>query len=588
MKINLNHYLLSQLKRRMPIGKRNVSDIFFLAFTLSAILFLFPIAIALHWANLDISAYTAYAGLIIISISILIWKNTKRINIALLVYEFTLFGLVLINAYLNGGVNSPVMVWLGVVPLLPLFIKSIQWAYVFLSLAFAVVLIFYGFTFHLNVSESEKSQHFFSAIMFGTFILTQTVLISTVHGIASNRLKKIARNNKRLLLLTEQLSLANEHKEKFLSNVSHEMRTPLNVIHGYLDLLRTRTDLPSEAREHISHVHGASTHMLCLINDLLDYSQIRQGQFTMAIQPVELPTLIQQIFMALNHQAQKKQLSYIYEASATLPKWVKTDPTRLTQILINLLGNAIKFTARGQIQLTVTYRHTHGSADGALHIEVRDTGPGIPLNELDKIYAPFYQIQNVQNMSHGHALQGNGLGLAITKTLIHNWRGKIKVSSTVGAGSIFHVEIPMVEYSDLMITQTAEPPSHFESPRTPQSILVVDDHALNRMVACATIRNHFPNCQIDQAGNGQEALQKMAVQIYDVVLLDIVMPDFSGIEVLRTVRTTYPAPYCAVKTIAFTANVEADIKDQCERTGFDGFLSKPFNAQTLIQMLNYS
>jgi signal transduction histidine kinase len=129
--------------------------------------------------------------------------------------------------------------------------------------------------------------------MFGTFILMQTVLISTVHGIASNRLRRIAKNNKRLLVMTEQLSLANKHKEKFLSSFSHKMRTLLNFIHGYLDLLRANIDLLTEAHEHISHVHGSSTHMLSLINDLLDYSQICQGQFTMAVQSVELPVLIQ-------------------------------------------------------------------------------------------------------------------------------------------------------------------------------------------------------------------------------------------------------------------------------------------------------
>ncbi len=572
----------------MPIGKRNYGDIFFIAFTLSAIVFLIPIAIALFWANLEASAYTAFAGVIMVAICIFIWKNTKQLKIALLIYELTLIALVLANAYLNGGVGSPVMVWLGIVPLLPLFIASIQWAYAFLGLAFAAVLFFYGFTLNLAFSESEKSQHFFAAIMFCTFIMAQTVLISTVHGIASNRLKRIAKNNIRLLVMTEQLSLANEHKEKFLSSVSHEMRTPLNVIHGYLDLLRARIDLPPEAHEHISHVHGSSTHMLSLINDLLDYSQIRQGQFTMAIQPVELPALIQQVFMALNHQAEKKHLSYTYTASSTLPKWVKTDPTRLTQILINLLGNAIKFTAKGQIQLIVTYRDDHGSGNGTLHIEVSDTGPGIPAHELDKICTPFYQIPNAQNTPHGHALQGNGLGLAITQALINNLRGQIQVTSMVGSGSVFHVDIPMVESSDKISAKPASSPTHLQSPQKPLTILVVDDHALNRMVASATIRKHFPDCQIDQAENGQEALQKMAVEIYDVVLLDIVMPDLSGIEVLRTVRTTYPAPYCAVKTIAFTANVEADIKDQCERTGFDGFLSKPFNAQTLIQMVSHA
>lgn len=572
----------------MPLGKRTFGDIFFLAFTLSAIIFLIPISIALYWVKLEASAYTAFAGLMMVTLCIFIWKKTQQLKIPLLIYELTLLALVLVNAYLNGGIGSPVMVWLGIVPLLPLFIASIQWAYAFLGLAFTAVLVFYGLTENLNLSEAEKSQNFFAAIMFGTFILAQTVLISTVHGIASNRLKRIAKNNQRLLILTEQLSLANEHKEKFLSSVSHEMRTPLNVIHGYLDLLRARIDLPTEAHEHISHVHGASTHMLSLINDLLDYSQIRHGQFTMAIQPVELPALIQQIFMALNHQAEKKQLLYTCTVSSTLPKWVKTDPTRLTQILINLLSNAIKFTVKGQIKLTVKFFQDHGSSNGSLHVEVSDTGPGIPSNELEKIYAPFYQIPNAQNTTHGHALQGNGLGLAITQALINNLRGKIQVSSIVGFGTVFNVEIPMVDLSDQMLAAPTDSQTQIELRKSPLIILVVDDHALNRMVASATIRKHFPDCQIDQAENGQEALQKMSVKIYDVVLLDIVMPDLSGIEVLRTVRTTYPQPYCAVKTIAFTANVEADIKDECERTGFDGFLSKPFNAQTLIQMVSHA
>ena len=177
----MNHYLLSQLKRRMPNGKRNFRDIFFLSFTLSAIIFLIPIGIALQWAHLNTSAYSAYVGVILIVISIFVWKYTTHINIALLIYEFTLLALVLINAYFNGGVSSPVMVWLGIVPLLPLFIASIKWAYAFLSLAFTAVLFFYVFTVNSNLVQTEKSQYVFAAIMFCTFIMTQMILISTVH-----------------------------------------------------------------------------------------------------------------------------------------------------------------------------------------------------------------------------------------------------------------------------------------------------------------------------------------------------------------------------------------------------------------------
>jgi signal transduction histidine kinase/CheY-like chemotaxis protein len=417
--------------------------------------------------------------------------------------------------------------------------------------------------------------------------MAQTVLISTVQGITANRLRKTAKDNKRLRILTEQMRLAHEHKDKFLSHVNHEMRTPLNVINGYLSLLQTREDLPPDTREQIEQLCSASTHMLSLVNDLLDYSQIHQGQFTLAIQPVELPTLINQAFGTFQHQARQKNLEFICTQSPTLPRWVHTDPTRLTQILLNLLGNAIKFTFQGQVRLDVSSSPHAQTGNPMMHIIVSDTGPGIPAAVLNKIYAPFYQLHPPQTLQNGNALHGNGLGLAITQGLVKNWQGNIEVSSTLGKGSTFHVSIPM---------SAINPVAAFAGPQTkaaaaaaaalmPLRILVVDDHAMNRMVASATIRKHLPDCRIDQAENGQQALQKMASELYDVVLLDIVMPDLSGIEVLQAVRQTYPEPYRNVRTIAFTANVEADIKAECERTGFDGFLSKPFNVHTLMQML---
>lgn len=572
----------------MPIGKRSERDIFFLSFTLSAIVFLVPISIALQWAQLHASALTAISGLALVSACIWIWKNTAYIKTALLLYEGTLLALVLVNAHLMGGVTSPVMVWLGIVPLLPLFIASLKWTYAFLGLAFMAILAFYGLTFITaeHPSSASSVEELFAALMFGTFIMAQTVLISTVQGITANRLRKIAKDNRRLRTLTEQMGLANEHKDKFMSHVNHEMRTPLNVIHGYLELLRQRQDLPADVQEPIEHLCSASTHMLSLVNDLLDYSQIHQGQFTLAIQPVELPALIAQVFGTLQHQAQQKKLEFTCTHSPRLPRWVQTDPTRLTQILLNLLGNAIKFTSQGQVRLDVNFTPNEDTTDGSLDLVVSDTGPGIPASVLNKIYAPFYQLQPQQPLQNGHALQGNGLGLAITHGLVKNWQGTIEVNSTLGKGSSFHVRIPLSAASPV----TSSPPlptlTAAKTSPTPLRILVVDDHAMNRMVASATIRKHLPECQIEQAENGHQALQKMAVELYDVVLLDIVMPDLSGIDVLQTVRQTYPEPYRNVRTIAFTANVEANIQDQCKRTGFDGFMSKPFNVQTLMQMLN--
>jgi hypothetical protein len=206
---NLNHRLLIRLKRRMPIGKRSERDIFFLSFTLSAIVFLVPISIALQCAQLHASALTAISGLALVSACIWIWKNTAYIKTALLLYEGTLLALVLVNAHLMGGVTSPVMVWLGIVPLLPLFIASLKWTYAFLGLAFMAILAFYGLTFITaeHPSSASSVEELFAALMFGTFIMAQTVLISTVQGITANRLRKIAKDNRRLRTLTEQMVL---------------------------------------------------------------------------------------------------------------------------------------------------------------------------------------------------------------------------------------------------------------------------------------------------------------------------------------------------------------------------------------------
>lgn len=585
---SFNHRLLISLKRRMPVGKRSESDIFFFSFTLSAIVFLIPISLTLEFAQMRASANTAYAGLIVISTCIWIWKTTEHIKTALVIYEMTLLSLVLVNAYLLGGVTSPVMVWLGVVPVLPLFIASLKWSYTFLIFSFMAVLLFYALSFSdiLQFTTANKTEQLFAALMFCTFIMAQTVLISTVQGTTANRFRRIAKDNQRLSTLTDQLGLAHEHKDKFLSHVSHEMRTPLNVIHGYLELIRTRQDLPIEIQEQIKHLSSASTHMVSLVNDLLDYSQIHQGQFTLAFQPVELPALLNQVFNTLQNQAHQKNLELIYTTAPMVPRWVQTDPTRLTQIIFNLIGNAIKFTSHGQVRLDVDYMNNEDNSNENLVISVIDTGPGIPAAVLNKIYSPFYQLHTPEGFQNGDALKGNGLGLAIVQGLVKKWQGDIKVISTLGVGSKFIVSIPMFKAEKAQFTPALGP---LEKPKTqplPTRILVVDDHAMNRMVAAATIRKNLPECQVEQAENGQQALQKMAIERFDVVLLDIIMPDLSGIEVLQTVRQTFPEPYRNVRTIAFTANVEADIKDQCERTGFDGFLSKPFNAQTLMEMLS--
>jgi len=578
---NASYRLLSLLKRRMPVGRRQENDVFFVAFAVSALVFLLPIAVGLQLVHLQASAYSACVGLGLIALALWVWKHTGHLKAALLLYEGTLLALILLNVHLLGGVMSPVMVWLGIVPLLPLFIASLRWAYVFLALSFLAVLVFYMLSAQdTGHSRQEKA---LAAMMFGTFIVTQMVLVGTVAGVATRRLRQIHKDNRRLRILTEQLRLSHTHKDRFLSSVSHEMRTPLNAIHGYLDLLRGRHDLPAEAAEHIGHAATAAAHLLGLINDLLDYAQIRQGQFTLSPQPVQLPALLQSAHTTLRALADEKGLAYTLHLSPQLPDWVQADPHRLTQILLNLLGNAIKFTARGQVALHAHYQ-PHSPQQGTLALRVVDTGPGIPEVLIEKIFTPFFQAQVQAHTSAqpGVALHGNGLGLSITDSLVKAWRGGIDIDTRLGEGSTFTVHLPVGLSA---ACRPAPRPGEALPHAAPLRLLIVDDHAMNRMVAAATLRKAMPQLSIDQAENGQQGLEKLSSQRYDLVLLDIVMPDMSGIEVLQKVRQNCPPPYRHVKALAFTANLDAEVRAQCEQAGFDGFLAKPFNASSLINTL---
>ncbi len=220
-----------KVKKCMPIGQRDEKNLFFISFAISALFFLIPIAIGLQLANFKKSAYSAYIGTAIIAISLALWKILKTTKIPFLLFQATLLWLVLYNAAILGGVISPTLVWLGIVPLLPIFVLSIKWAYIQLSFAFASIITFY--IFDIGANKNLLISNFtmgaaFATGMFSTFIITQTILISTVVGISHSNLRKVHKKNRRLIKLSTQLSITNGHKDKFLTNISHEMRTPLN------------------------------------------------------------------------------------------------------------------------------------------------------------------------------------------------------------------------------------------------------------------------------------------------------------------------------------------------------------------------
>jgi CheY-like chemotaxis protein len=323
--------------------------------------------------------------------------------------------------------------------------------------------------------------------------------------------------------------------------------------------------------------------LVTVINDLLDFSQIQQGKLVLTPQPVNLREMLKTTHQTLSPRANERGLDYPLHLDDSLPAWASVDPHRLAQIIINLLGNALKFTAKGQVAMRVSFAPDADNAKhGQLSISVQDSGSGIAEDSLEAIFKPFVQLKESDvEVNTGSSLHGNGLGLAITRSLVQSHKGTIGVTSKVGEGSTFTVMLPID-----IVTAPANRAATSDITNTAElDLLVVDDHLTNRLVASATIKRSLPNALIDQAVNGTDALEKMREHRYDLVLMDLIMPDISGTEVVRRMRSDTTHPHWDVPVIALTANVAEEAVNECMSLGFKDVLPKPFDKEVLIQAI---
>lgn len=590
MKFIPHFLLLVWMKRLMPLGKRHPRDLFFIISVLCALVFLVPITAMLIWQGMQVSAFSCVIAWSLVALSLGLWRRNVPLLASVLVFECSLLSLILFNVTFLGGVISPVLIWLGIVPILPFFITRRIWCYVFLVFSFCSVIAILWLQLHGYIASPPGTsipQIWSGGLMYSLFVFAQMILVALVDANNLLRLRKAKHNNERLRMLTQALEQVSLHKDRFLFTVSHEMRTPLNAVYGFLELLRQRDDLPEVAAIQIGHAASSATHLLTIINDLLDYSQIRQGYFSLVMEPVDLPLLLQETHQILEEQAERKQLGYVWQAITPLPRGAMVDPHRLTQILLNLLGNAIKFTHTGEVRMEVAY-HGLDEYHGDLQLQVIDNGVGIPSGQLERIFEPFVQLMNKDPVANDSALRGNGLGLAITCSLVHAWGGQISAHNRPEGGSLFKVRLPIETTqprADASPNTLGPGPAFAALHQRHCDFLVVDDHAMNRMVARAAIQRYFPDSRIDEAQNGEQALEKMAAHLYDLVLMDIVMHDISGIDVVRIVRDTFPEPYRHVPVVALTANLANDIVKRCEACNIAAIVPKPFKVDMLIQTM---
>lgn len=530
-------------------------------------------------------AWSSAVCAVIISSLLVLWRAGFSILLLQSLFQATLLWIILYNAYHTGGITSPLMVWMGIVPILPLFTISRRSGYVSLMISFLLVVAVYFLQIYgwIPIKHGDNIEDLtLSVMMIGLLCITLLMLVITYDSVNSQQIRTIETKNIALKKLSTQLKSADKHKDNFLATVSHEMRTPLNALMGYLGLLRSTENLPGKISQYVEGAQSAAAHLLTVINDLLDFSQIQRGKLVLSPQSVDLYQIIKETHKTLEPKAAMESINYKLIIDENVPQWIKLDPHRFAQIYLNLLGNALKFTPQGNVMTHVLFEpiKDEKASHGNLILQVQDTGIGIPQSFFEHIFEPFSQLPS--QYQSDSSLRGNGLGLSITKKLVTSMGGCITLDSQEGVGSVFEVKLPVTVIAEPLHSQPIQKSSvHLND----ISILLVDDHATNRLVTSATIKQDIPNARIDQARNGVEAIEKMKANVYDLVLMDMIMPDYSGIEVTRIIRTECVAPFSQVKVVALTANVAETLTQDCSSVGISEILRKPFERSILIRTI---
>ena len=586
--INRNYLFYLWVLRKLPLNLRSSHNFYFLINALAAIIFLLPISLLMLTLSKPVAAWSCLGAACVLLVNLCFWRYGLSMLWSHALYQMTLISLILFNAAMNDGLMSIYMMFMGLVPLLAVFCMNRQWAIFWVVVSFFSMLTMFIAQINglLPMRDTATWQDLVASFLCIMVLeITQVILVFVYDSANAQSLHAMNRANRRLAATSQALKVADSHKDKFLAMVSHDMRTPLNAVIGYLGLVHDSKPLPKESMGFISSAQHAAAHLLTVINDLLDFSQIRLGQLTLNPQTINLAHVLQQTFHTLTHQAQEMQLDYRLTLADDLPQWVSMDQNRLSQILINLLGNAIKFTPKGHVHMHAHAVHT--DAGLRLLVKVEDTGIGMAAEQQERIYLPFIQVHDVQTaLRLSEPMRGNGLGLAITLSLVKSHHGQLRLVSSPGLGSAFTVELPLT-LADAPLQSPAPFNALIHQDDTALKLLVVDDNHVNRLLVTTTLLRSFPHALIEQAESGQQALSLMQSHVYDLVLIDLIMPDLDGTDVVQQIREHAAKPFSEVPVVALTANVAQDALQRCRQVGINHVLAKPFDRNMLLRTVRY-
>ncbi|GAB5501416.1 PAS domain S-box protein [Pyruvatibacter sp.] len=389
-----------------------------------------------------------------------------------------------------------------------------------------------------------------------------------IHGIARDVSEAHIRAEE-LRVAKEQAEAASEAKSRFLATISHEIRTPLNGVIGGLGLLAD-TNLAGDQAAHTAHARNAAEGLLSLINDLLDFAKIEAGHATLEVAGFDLWDCVHRVVDIIKPISQQKKLPVMVDIDPGVPRFVSADSSRLRQILLNLLSNAVKFTEQGSVRVLVSAEE--GATDTILRFAIVDTGIGIPDDMRDRLFGDFVQLESDYRRRFG----GTGLGLAISKRLTSLMGGAIGFESDAGRGSTFWFTLP-VSVSEQQLVGSDKSASH-EPGNLEGRILLAEDSQTNAYVALALLRQK--GARVDHVSNGAEAIEAMKARAYDLVLMDVSMPEVDGIEATQTIKAL---PSCAnVPIVAMTAHVGEEDRRRCFEAGMDDYVIKPLDKATFL------
>ena len=477
----------------------------------------------------------------------------------------------------TGGIHSPTMVWMTVItlPAILLLGKRSAVFWVLMALGCNGLILWLTARGAVDARINARDTEIFWALAAKLCVVCIAMFVAYLsERMHRMQVHEMDRSNAALEETHQALARAQAHKDEFVASVGHELRTPMNAILGLNGILRTELQTQPQEVEVVDHIRRSTEQLLQVVNDILDFSQLQAGRLTLHEENFALAPTVAAVLALYEDKARAKGLALRLDTRAVDKLWMRGDRQRLMQVLKNLIDNAMKFTSQGHIQVRV-----QSVGMGGL-FEVEDTGIGVATDRQQQIFNRFEHADVQTNRQFG----GTGLGLSICERLVSLQGGIIGVNSVSGQGARFWFQLPLQVVPAQDGQATAEMARRLA--HRALRILLVDDNAVNLLVAKLMLKQCFPHAQITQATGGAEALVHLREASFDVMLLDMVMPEVDGLDVMRSLRHTFEAPVRDLPVLALTASANPVDHDKCLAAGMNEVLNKPLDQQQLLDKMS--